>query len=76
MFNVCTGRSTAIVDLARAIGRVVGQEPAIAHKPPRAGDIRASLGNPDAAARALSVTATTSLEDGLRATIAAPAATA
>jgi UDP-glucose 4-epimerase len=69
VFNVCTGRSTAIVDLARAIGRVVGQEP------PRAGDIRASLGNPDAAARWLGVTATTSLEDGLRVTIAAPAAT-
>ena len=50
VFNVCTGRSTAIVDLARRSARR-GAEPAIAHKPPRAGDIRASLGNPDAAAR-------------------------
>ena len=71
VFNVCTGRGTAIVDLARAIGGVLGHEPAIAHKPPRAGDIRASLGNPDAARRFLSVTATTRLEDGLRTTIAA-----
>jgi UDP-glucose 4-epimerase len=71
VFNVCTGHGTAIVDLARAIGGVVGHEPAIAHKPPRAGDIRASLGNPDAAKRLLGVTATTRLEDGLRTTIAA-----
>jgi UDP-glucose 4-epimerase len=74
VFNVCTGRSTTIVDLARAIGRVVGLEPAIAHKPPRAGDIRTSLGNPDMAERFLGVTAMTGLEDGLRATIAAATA--
>jgi UDP-glucose 4-epimerase len=73
VFNVCTGRSTTIVDLARAIARVVGREPTIAHKAPRAGDIRASLGNPDAAERLLGVKAMTTLEDGLRVTIAAPA---
>jgi UDP-glucose 4-epimerase len=73
VFNVCTGRGTAIVDLARAIARVVGREPTIAHKPPRAGDIRSSLGDPDAAARSLGVNATTHLEDGLRVTIGAAA---
>jgi UDP-glucose 4-epimerase len=74
VFNVCTGRSTAIADLARAIGRVVGREPAISYKPPRAGDIRESLGNPEAAERLLGVKAITSLDDGLRITIGAPAA--
>jgi UDP-glucose 4-epimerase len=75
VFNVCTGRSTSIVDLARTIAGVVGCQPAIAQKPPRAGDIRVSLGHPDAAERFLGVKALTSLEDGLRATLAAPAAT-
>ncbi len=71
VFNVCTGQGTTILDLARLIGRLLGRDPAITHQPPRAGDVRLSLGNPAAAARVLGVTADVPLEDGLRRTLEA-----
>jgi len=71
VFNVCTGRGTTILDLARSIGRLIGREPVISHQPPRAGDIRLSLGNPAKAAGALGIAAGTPLDDGLRRTLEA-----
>lgn len=70
VLNVCTGEPTTILTLANAIGECSGRRPAIRHLPPRAGDIRASIGDPGAATRRLSVTARTPLRDGLAQTVA------
>lgn len=69
VYNVCTGIPTTIHELALLIGRAMGKEPRIVHGPARIGDIRYSLGDPAAAAAALSLRATTSLIDGLRLTL-------
>lgn len=79
VFNVCTGRGTTILDLAQAVAELLGRRPALHHGPPRAGDIRTSLGDPDAASDALGLRATVAIREGLRRTldaIAAPAAAA
>jgi UDP-glucose 4-epimerase len=66
VFNICTGRTTSLLELAAAIGRVFGYDPAIAFGEGRVGDIRASLGNPAAARDILEFDANVLLEDGLR----------
>ncbi len=71
VFNVCTGRSTSIADLARTIGRVCDRHPTLRFEPARVGDIRVSLGVPDRALAALGFHAGTSLEDGLGRMVAA-----
>ena len=72
VFNVCTGKSTSILTLAQAIGRVLRREPSIARQPPRQGDIKVSLGNPANAMRFLGVTAEVALDQGLQATVRVP----
>jgi UDP-glucose 4-epimerase len=72
--NVCTGSATAIRDLAVVIGCILGISPDISVAPPRRGDIRASLGDPQKAQRLLSFRATTSLREGLIKTVKSPAA--
>jgi UDP-glucose 4-epimerase len=67
--NVCTGRATSVLQLARTLGAASGRAARIAHGPARAGDIRTSLGDPRAATALLGVVARTTLEDGLRATL-------
>jgi nucleoside-diphosphate-sugar epimerase len=54
-----------LLELAAAIGRVFGCEPAIAFQDARVGDIRRSLGNPELARESLGFEAKTHLEDGL-----------
>lgn len=71
VFNVCTGRETAIGDLVATLARLTNRAPVIIHGPVRPGDIRRSVGAPDAAAVALGLRAETVLEDGLRALLAA-----
>jgi UDP-glucose 4-epimerase len=66
VFNICTGRTTSLLELADTVGRVFGREPAIAFADGRVGDIRASLGNPGAARTILDFEANVLLEDGLR----------
>jgi UDP-glucose 4-epimerase len=65
-FNVCTGKTTSLLELASALGRVFDRTPDIKFGEPRAGDIRVSLGNPSVAERRLGFRAQTSLEQGLR----------
>jgi UDP-glucose 4-epimerase len=65
VFNICTGKTTSLVELAVAIGRVFGRTPQIAFGEARVGDIRESLGNPAAAERALGFSAKISIEEGL-----------
>ena len=72
VFNVCTGRPTSVLALARAIGAATGRVPRIGFDSPRLGDVRYSLGNPDRARAALGVAADTVLADGLARTLAGP----
>lgn len=45
VFNVCSGRSTSILDLARLIATLCGASPEVRFKPPRPGEIMHSLGD-------------------------------
>ena len=69
--NVCTGQSTSILELAHALGQLLGIEPDIRFAPTRAGDIRRSLGCPKVAKASLGLVAEVELKDGLRATLTA-----
>ena len=71
VLNVCTGRMVTINQLAQVISSLSGQALEIEHCPPRHGDIRISLGDPDRAARCLGLKAETELGVGLKHTIAA-----
>jgi len=70
VFNVCTGRSTTVLELARTIGDILGRPAEIRHGPARTGDIRVSLGDPAALAAAFGFQPETRLADGLRRTLA------
>ena len=70
VFNVCTGRSTSILDLVSAMAEISGRKPGVIHRPARSGDIRASVGDPTAAAREFGFTAARRLIDGLQRTFA------
>jgi UDP-glucose 4-epimerase len=70
VFNLCTGHGTTILELAELIGRVLGYAPVIRHRSARAGDIRASIGDPSAAEKALGVAARASMLEGLGRTLA------
>jgi UDP-glucose 4-epimerase len=65
VFNVCTGEATSVIELARVIGELAGKNPDARHMPPRAGEIRRSLGNPAAMRRALGLGEMVRLRDGL-----------
>jgi UDP-glucose 4-epimerase len=69
IYNVCTGRSTSVVDLAHTIAGLCGIEADITFAAPRAGEIRVSLGAPDHLRDELGVECRTSMADGLRATL-------
>jgi UDP-glucose 4-epimerase len=71
VFNVCTGRPTMVLELARIISELGGVKPRIIHGPARVGDIRTSLGNPRRTAEAFGFTAKTPVIEGLRATLTA-----
>jgi UDP-glucose 4-epimerase len=70
IFNVCTGRSTSILELAQTMARILGEEVRIRHLAKRVGDIEASIGDPSDARRSLGVSATVSVAEGLRRTLA------
>ena len=74
VLNVCTGRATSVAELAETLARIDGRPLAMGFGPARPGDIRASLGNPAAAAAGLGVRAETGLEAGLAATVGSMAA--
>lgn len=67
--NVCTGMATSLLDLIATLRRITAATPDVVHKPPRAGDIRHSLGSPERCREALGIGARTSLRDGLALTI-------
>lgn len=71
VFNVCTGRATPILGLAHAIAGLCGGAASIELQPPRTGDIRHSLGNPERARAKLEFSADTALPEGLGRLLAA-----
>ncbi len=70
VYNVCTGRSTTIGELAGTIAGILGAPAEIVFGPPRAGEIRVSLGDPSSVRRELGFEARTALEEGLARTLA------
>ncbi len=66
VFNVCTGIATSVTELARTIADLAGVPPDIRHAPPRAGEIRHSVGAPDLSRRTLGLAPPVALRDGLR----------
>ncbi len=71
VYNVCTGRSTTIGELAGTIAGILGAPAEIVFGPPRAGEIRVSLGDPSSVRRELGFEARTALEEGLARTLGA-----
>jgi UDP-glucose 4-epimerase len=69
IFNVCTGVATTVVDLALLIGQVLGKKPKIVFGPPRDGEVRHSVGDPDTAHRAMEFSASIDLTGGLALTL-------
>jgi UDP-glucose 4-epimerase len=63
--NVCTGVETSVLQLAEALGQVIGVAPRIETGPARAGDIRRSVGSTERAVASLGVRARVGLEEGL-----------
>ena len=68
ILNVCTGVGTSILTLAETLGGVAGRQATIDFSSPRLGDIRVSLGSPEAAIATLRLRAQTSLATGLSTT--------
>ncbi len=66
VFNVCTGQPTTVLDLAKLIARLTGTTPQIRHQPPRAGEIRHSIGAPERSRAVLGLAPPQALESGLR----------
>jgi UDP-glucose 4-epimerase len=66
VFNVCTGRAVSVLELAETIGSLTGRAPDIRFQPPRAREIRHSLGDRTAIVSALGVGEPVLLRDGLR----------
>jgi UDP-glucose 4-epimerase len=71
VLNIATGVGTSINVLATLIAKLAEKEVRATRAPQRVGDIQTSVGDPANAAQLLGWKATTSLETGLRATMAA-----
>lgn len=68
VFNIASGRSVQVIELARTMAAVLGVSPRFRFLPPRAGDIRRSSADVEAARRSLGFEARTPLRDGLQKT--------
>jgi UDP-glucose 4-epimerase len=66
VFNVCTGRSTTVLGLAQTLAEACHRVPVINRAPGRAGEVRHSLGAPEAARLALGLDEPLGLLEGLR----------
>lgn len=70
VYNVCTGVPTSVNRLAEVLADLAGRPLDRRHGPARAGDIRVSIGDPSRLVAAFGMACGTSLEDGLRETLA------
>ncbi|WP_369412660.1 NAD-dependent epimerase/dehydratase family protein [Neoroseomonas alba] len=66
VFNVCSGHATTVLDLAATLSDACGVKPEIRHLPPRAGEVRHSLGDPRASQKELRLPSPLPLPTGLR----------
>lgn len=66
ILNVCTGRETAVLDLAGLLAGLTGRAVPVTHAPGRAGDIRRSSGDPALLRATLGLTPSTALAAGLK----------
>ncbi len=69
VFNVCTGVAVSVRTLAETIARLAGIVPELRQGPPRAGEIRHSIGRPDKARDILGLSPARPLETGLTAVL-------
>jgi UDP-glucose 4-epimerase len=69
VLNVCTGRRTSVLELARLVGELCGCEPQIRFQTHRAGEISHSRGDPDLMRRHLGLADPVELRPGLIATL-------
>jgi UDP-glucose 4-epimerase len=69
VYNVCTGQSTSIIQLAKTLSMVSGNDVNIQHQTARTGDISTSLGDPSKAKACLGIQADVSLGEGLTFTL-------
>ena len=65
VFNVCTGRATSIVELARMLCEMENRAASFRHGPPRVGDILHSCGEPRLLADTIGVECRTAIRTGL-----------
>jgi len=71
-FNVGTGRETSVLELVEGLRQLAGSHNfAPEHEPPRLGEVHRSCLDPHLAAATLGWSPSTSLEEGLRLTLAA-----
>lgn len=66
VYNVCTGQSTSISQLAKTLSIVSGAQPNISYKPVRAGDIASSLGDPSRVIQRYGIEPKVGLGEGLK----------
>ncbi len=66
VFNICTGESVSINQLAQVLMSILGVRLPIIREASRAGDIRVSIGDPSKARKYLGFKARRTLVDGLR----------
>lgn len=70
VLNVCTGRPTSVLAMAATVAELCGTPLELRRQPPRAGEIRHSLGSPARARAALGLGSPIGLRDGLAEVIA------
>lgn len=75
-YNVCSGESVSVRRAAELLARLSGAAARLEFGPPRAGDIRHSLGDPSRLERELGIRASTDFETALTASAAFQAASA
>ena len=68
VFNVATGKSTSINELARLVQEVTGKKVGVVHEKPRAGEIKHSWANVERARELLSYATQVNLKEGLKST--------
>ncbi len=70
VFNICTGKPTSVNRLAEVLADLSGRPLDRSYGAARPGDIRVSIGDPSCLVTAFGMACETSLEDGLRDTLA------
>ena len=74
VFNVCSGKGTAVRALAETMAQLYETDLAAYYHPARSGEVRISIGDPRRAAEQLGFRAETALADGLAITLDLPRA--